>query len=384
MEARSNKVGCWPTQQQELLFRAALLQGKDAIECWQEWKSNVDISLIDDSSLRLLPQLYRNLQMQGVTDPLMVKLKEFYQRAWSENQILFHNMAGLLNRLHNAGIQTMILKGAALLLLYYKDYGLRPMLDFDILVHTAQAATAFDLLVKWGWMSKIEWPEKFQEPHIYFRNDYGFINITAKQKIDVHRHVLRKSCQANADDDFWKAAVPVKFNNVSTCALNPADQLLHVCVHGEEWHFRAEMHLLADAMIILNYAKSEINWDRLIGQAEERGFILPLRDVLEYLADVLHAPIPPAVLRRLQTISASKKERRVYEIKTKSRRQTIFNVLLVHFDHYIRLVEGFRLQQKFIWFPKYIQHVWSLESLWKLPFFVISKSVGKIWNSRKL
>jgi len=67
--------------------------------------------------------------MLGVKDPLMVKLKEFYQLTWCENQILFHNMAGLLDRLHNAGIQTMILKGAALLLLYYKDYGLRPMLD---------------------------------------------------------------------------------------------------------------------------------------------------------------------------------------------------------------------------------------------------------------
>ena len=63
--------------------------------------------------------------MLGVKDPLMVKLKEFYQLTWCENQILFHNMAGLLDRLHNAGIQTMILKGAALLLLIIK------ILDFD-------------------------------------------------------------------------------------------------------------------------------------------------------------------------------------------------------------------------------------------------------------
>ena len=86
----------------------------------------------------------------------MNKFKGIYQLTWYRNQMLFHNMAILLRRFHNAGIQTMIIKGAALTLLYYRDYGLRPMKDFDVLIHTKQATAAINLLKKLGWSSKIK------------------------------------------------------------------------------------------------------------------------------------------------------------------------------------------------------------------------------------
>ena len=46
--------GFWPTSQQELLLRAALLPGKEAIDAWREWKSGVDVDQLDPGSLRLL------------------------------------------------------------------------------------------------------------------------------------------------------------------------------------------------------------------------------------------------------------------------------------------------------------------------------------------
>ena len=61
MIAVNNESGCWPTHDQELLLRAALLQGEPALEFWNEWRRKVDLDVIDYGSHRMIPQLYRNI-----------------------------------------------------------------------------------------------------------------------------------------------------------------------------------------------------------------------------------------------------------------------------------------------------------------------------------
>ena len=146
--AKSRYAGndCWPTWQQELLLQAALMRGPNAIGAWNRWRSGVDIETLDPESLRLLPQLYDTLRRQGVSDPALGRLKDAYRRTWYENQLLFHALSGLLRSLHEAGIQTVLLKGAALVSQYYRDYGLRPMHDLDILIPAGQSSQALRLL----------------------------------------------------------------------------------------------------------------------------------------------------------------------------------------------------------------------------------------------
>src|SRR5947208_1037833 len=64
---------CWPTAQQELLLRAVLAKGEQALTAWQEWKADIDIENLDEGSTRLLPLLCRNLKNEGVNDPLMAR-----------------------------------------------------------------------------------------------------------------------------------------------------------------------------------------------------------------------------------------------------------------------------------------------------------------------
>ena len=110
-------------------MQAALFQGERSIHAWHLWKKGTDIetNTLDLSSFRLLPHVYRNLRDQGLSDPLIEKLKGIYRLHWYKNQRLFHHMTPVLKSFHAAGIKTMILKGAALSLQYYRDYGLRAM-----------------------------------------------------------------------------------------------------------------------------------------------------------------------------------------------------------------------------------------------------------------
>src|SRR2546430_6554391 len=51
--------------QQELLLRAALLQGPRAVEAFERWRHLVDVEELDPDSHRLLPQLYHNLDRKS-------------------------------------------------------------------------------------------------------------------------------------------------------------------------------------------------------------------------------------------------------------------------------------------------------------------------------
>ncbi len=155
--------GCWPTPLQELLLLASVLRGTASVETWRRWKAAVDLDRIDPGSRRLFPLAYRNLGAQGVKDPLMNIFGWFYRSTLSENQRMFAQIADLLDAFRCAGIETMLLKGAALILLHYKDPGLRPMVDFDILVPAAKAAAAIKTLSELGWTSTITRLKGFSE-----------------------------------------------------------------------------------------------------------------------------------------------------------------------------------------------------------------------------
>ncbi|MCK4818187.1 nucleotidyltransferase family protein, partial [bacterium] len=232
-----NPEGGWcPTKEQGLLLRASILQGKEAIEALQEWKANINIAHLDHGSQRLLPLLYHNLRSQGIDDSFMNRFKGVYRLTWYKNQLLFHHVTNLLQSFYNDGIQTMVLKGAALSIFYYRDYGLRPMADFDILVQSEQASAAINLIIKSGWKPK---HQKLLEnfPEIYFSAINAFhFESTNRCELDLHWHLLRECCYPGADDDFWENAVSANIHDVSTQILNPTDQLLHVCVHGAEWN----------------------------------------------------------------------------------------------------------------------------------------------------
>ena len=125
---------CWPTPNQELLLRAALLDDAQAIPAWEQWQQTVDFTEIDHRSQKLLPLVYHNLTRLDVSGPLIERSKGYYRLTWYKNHLQFHHMAVVLHDLHQAGIPTLLLKGAAMAVYYYRDPGLRPMEDFDLLV----------------------------------------------------------------------------------------------------------------------------------------------------------------------------------------------------------------------------------------------------------
>jgi len=374
----------FPTRQQELLLRAALLQGEPALQAWQNWKAQVDFEQeLDMGSYRLMSLLYRNLCALGVDDPLMGTLRGIYRREWYKNQMLFRTMAQVLRLFHAAGIETMILKGAALTLLYYQDHGLRPMSDFDVLVPTGKRGTAIGVLAQAGWNPILYPLGKLPDAVLDVRHAWGFENAHQRQ-FDLHWHVLQWCLYPNSDDDFWAGAIPVQVANVPTRALNHTDQLLHICVHGAEWNPLPPLRWVADAMMILNGSHSEVEWSRLISQAEQRRLILPLHHALTYLRDSFGAAIPSHVLTEMNKVRVSDVESKWYNSVTT--RPTFLGHLPGYWYRHLFDLEvtgETNWVRKLVSFPRSLQRIQGKKDLWQLLTWAISRAVVRIGDAMR-
>ena len=223
----------WPTKPQELLLRAALLPvSPAALRAWHFGRPGTGSGPFDEEAPCLRPLLHYNLRQAGagIEAALTARLREAYIVTLCRNQALFSRAKALLQTLHGAGFQTMLLKGSALATGYYPDRGLRPMADVDLLVRTRQAEEVIAFLQRRGWEPRPRRWEGFNETYRGIAPSHEF--MSGGQSVDLHWHVLPECCRPDSDNDFWDMAVPLDFEGVPTLALQPADQLLHVCVHG--------------------------------------------------------------------------------------------------------------------------------------------------------
>ena len=353
---RTTLQALWPTPGQELLLRAAVTSGRRALEAWDAWKASHDLieSELDHGSLRLLALVYKNLLAQGADEPLMPRLKGIYRYWWCSNQHLFYRAAGVIRELEGAGIPTIVLKGAAASVAYYRDTGVRPMGDIDLLVPVNRAAAAVAHLGRLGWRParpRVQDLIRYQHS-VRMENDKG-------EGLDLHWHVLAECVHRSADEGFWKRAVPIRILDVSSRALGPTDALLHAIVHGMRWNAEPTVRWVADAMAILRASEGAIDWTALEREARRQQVVLRLRMGLAYLRRNMGAPIPDRALERLRRTSPVGIERMEYKVlAVDADGQPLLrpgHVLLV-LVQYMRFMTGKSLIQQIAETPSYLRY----------------------------
>jgi hypothetical protein len=308
--------GAFPAATQFLLLKAALWQGEPALQAWQQWKErlNLETDILDMGSFRLLPLLYHNLRVHGVDDPSMGRLKGIYRLTWYKNRLSLQVLAGVLGLLRSAGIETMVLGGAALTLLYYRDYGLRPMDSLDLLVPVRRVHSVISTLEQAGWKIKSLSREKMTEEFLRLRDSARLENPTG-QSLDLYWRALPDIPGSDTDDDLWANGNPLQIEGTPSLTLSSVGHLLFVFAHGIAPNGTSPACWAADAMTILNATRGKPDWDVLVAQAEKRHLILPVLGALLFLREALSAPIPPEIIARLQKLPVTRMERVEYRLR---------------------------------------------------------------------
>lgn len=361
------------TPAQEQLLKAALFRGETAIQAWESWQENADLKSLDKGSARLLPLLYKNLSPQGIKHPLMTEFKQLYDRTWMKNQYAVYQLANLLTAFQDAGIEALLLKGMALTLFYYQDFGVRSMNDYDLVVKANQVPEALRVLNELGWEAEDENPlQKMSVVHASsFRNAKG-------QHLDLHWHIMHECCTSSANDVFWKNAIRKEIRGVPVWILSPAHQLLHVCVHGAKWDAIPPIRWVADAMVVLKLAGDSINWEGLLQFAKEYRLVYPLKKTFKYLSQTCSAPIPANILEQLSEMPVSNAEKFEFYYRNENYHHKLLGYLPVMWFDHLRRSSGENAAAKSLGFLKYLRNYWGLSSIWQMPLKGIEMSRRRI------
>jgi hypothetical protein len=360
----------WPTPLQTELLHAALDPDDSAVAAWRSWRDQDAFDRMDPGSFQILPLLYVNLRRLGVDDPELATLKGVYRQSWYLNQILLHRAVPMLGALQQAGIRTLVLKGGALGPLHYADLGARSMGDLDVVVPYGRAREAIVEFQRHGWVTPhAEAPAELvgTRPSVSFEDP-------GARCIELHWHATWHTA---ADEAFWSGAVPLTLAGAETLTLNPADQILHACVHGLSHGPQRMTHLLwiADALTVIRSAGSTVDWARIETQARAWRLTVALTTMLTYLRDELDAAVPEDFLRRLSATPSSWFERAAFQAATSppGSRQT----LLLLLDRYVRTSSqpvGWRTA---IGFPGFLSRLFGYDHPWELPLHVLRRAAQR-------
>lgn len=356
----------WPTQEQELLLKATLYTGGESIVAWKNWAAAVDFDKLDYGSQRLLPLLYKNLANQNVDHPALNIYKGFYRMTWYRNRLLRHRITSVLCLLNNINIPVLLLKGAAIAPLYYRDWALRPMNDFDLHVPQKDALKAIDLLCRSGWKT-VE--PAIDESDLQTRHSAELVDPSGIA-LDLHWRIMP---QSGPDDDFnfINSTEMIDFDNIRVSVLSHTDQLFHILVHGARWNEVAPLRWIPDSMMIIRTAQPLIDWERMVKEARFRCTVIPLAKTLLYLHETFSAPVPKEIISGLKQLKPSLTER--LDFLTHSRSRSFFRDIFYLWFMHLRS-SGAKNNAALIYgFPSFLRRFWKVPPEKSLAVFLIRK-----------
>lgn len=280
----------------------ALLPGVD----WEEVRRTI-------WGERLAPLVYKIVQGQVLAPP---DLEEELARAYADNALrstfLFHRVEALLLALHDAGIEALLLKGAALSQVIYSRSAVRPLGDLDVLVRPEQVRTALAALTRIGY-SRCDVEPRAGDTLAYENEVLIQKPGLVPADVEIHWGLLDSPHYQRVLDMawFWQTALPVRIGETDTLILGPEAQLLHLCAHLALHHAGEGLLWRHDIAEVIHAYADRFDWDLLLAQAQAFDLVLPVQGLLAEVAEQWRAPIPDAILQRLSALQPSPAEARV-------------------------------------------------------------------------
>lgn len=288
------------------------------------------------------------------------------------NMLLLHELRGALEALSSAGIEAIVLKGAALAETAYGNIALRMMRDLDLLVRDREAQTAVRVLQGMGYGRQRAEPRA--GTGLAYENEIGLRKEGPLPFfLEVHWSLFDSPFYQQLPFDWaWETAEVVQTASGAMRVLSPEAQVLYYAGHIQLHHaHEAQMLWLYDLKQILQMHEETMDWELILRLAEENYLVLALQKTLGVLAEEWAAPAPEEALERLRGMEASRAEAEVFAALTAKERP-----VAQRFWTDLKLMRGRRERMHYAWVnlfpsPAYMYERYGFESAWRLPFYYV-------------
>jgi hypothetical protein len=351
------------------LLGAAIFPDGRAELSWKRWIEEIDFNELDPASYQLLPLVVRNEALRSLIHPSFEKAKGIYRRTWVENRLRWMNLLPVLSGLQREGVsQIVILKGMAMILAIYRDFGARVLGDLDILIPRNQLPQADSYLRRQGWQANVSRLNLLEAAHL---NRWHALNFTlgTELHLDLHWSFIQEHCGA-IDEKIFQSAQSLVCEGVSLCIPFETDLFFQACIHGLKKSPVPLIRWMVDAMTLLR--RGNIDWERVFTLARMARVSFPLSQGLQFLEREFEAPIPQAVLLELIRSPALRLEILESRFHTQGHRE------VAAWFRYCLNRGYFSKRSQLFHLPRYLQTTARLKSVWLVPFF------GVYWVGKRL
>ncbi len=302
--AQRLSVASWtwkPDELQALLCHAALGTGAGTVNSFARAMQMCPIEHIEDGTSRLLPLVYRNLVAAAWQGPQLPVLRGVHRHSWSGNQRLCAAAREVVSCFSASGIMAVLLKGLPAAVLHYPDLGSRPFRDIDVLVRPSDVPAASRLLGALGFRGSTG--SDFFPGSIASRHAAEFVRTGDGSRIDLHWRVSYDEFTDTSDERFSRS---VSFRAPGFAEplrrTDPTDSLLLTIVHGMRANVVSPVRWVVDSSLLLRYEHADIDWSRLISDADRFRVLSSLRAGLEHLeSGGFSELIPHLALQQVRT-----------------------------------------------------------------------------------
>lgn len=243
------------TATQHLLLTAALARGDAGLDAWCAWRARTSVDTLDADSQWLLPLLYDTLRRAGVALEALARYRNVYRHNWYTNSLRVRQ-AEVASAALPHGAVTLI-GGAAMALRDYDSLGARPFATVSLLVRSAVATR----------------PDVVAGP--------------AAGNIDVRTSLFNDE----VDDLVTARARRCTWRTTRWSVLDPADELVAICLARRAWDARSRLLWIADAVTLVR-RHQDLNWHAVVTLAARLGLDAEVAGVLAWLEHHWQLGIP--------------------------------------------------------------------------------------------
>lgn len=214
-------------RQHDLLLRAALGRGAEAIEAWRAWSDATSVDSLDQDAQWLLPLLSDNLAQHGIAHDELTRYANVYRHHWYRNLLALRRFEPSLEAPGFAGV---VYGGAAIALERIDAIGVRPF----------------------------ETVRQLNARHGLFGPPF--------------------------DDELIGRSRSIEWRGRQWPVLDPADHLVVICVSRGTWSRRSSLLWIADVAIVLDRHPT-VDRERVESLAHRLGSGADVARALDEVAD---------------------------------------------------------------------------------------------------
>jgi hypothetical protein len=250
---------------------------------------------------RVMPLLYQSLCAfcpKAVPEIILRRLQQLFRLNAMRNLFLVSELLKLLKLLESHGISTIAFKGPVLSVYAYGSLSLRQQCDLDILVRKRDIFKAKKLLLSKGYRLSEEMTEEQEVVLLQSHHAFVFLPEPPIYSVDLHWAIAQPH-HANAIDNeaLWERVESVSLGGNSILTFRPEEMLLVLAMHGSK-HWWQQLGWICD-IAQLARSRPDLDWNRVIREADKAGCIKGLLVALELVRNVGAASLPEEVLEMI-------------------------------------------------------------------------------------